>query len=81
MLHRILATLRNGLHRRVPQRSKEIYLAYRAGYTYEEISAHCGISHRRIKAHVHRALLAIVEDEWHPKNDHAALPRNAAERE
>jgi RNA polymerase sigma-70 factor (ECF subfamily) len=45
----------------VSVRTREIYFAHRAGYSYTEIADHMSISHRTIKRHVARALLAIME--------------------
>ena len=42
-------------------RTREIYFAHRAGYSYAEIADHMDISHKTIKRHIARALLAIVE--------------------
>ena len=45
----------------VSPRTREIYFAHRAGYSYAEIAAHMDISHITISRHIARALLAIVE--------------------
>lgn len=45
----------------VSRRTRDIYFAHRAGYSYVEISEHMGISHITIKRHIARALLAIME--------------------
>ena len=45
----------------VSVRTREIYFAHRAGYSYAEIAEHMDISHKTIKRHIARALLAIVE--------------------
>ncbi len=45
----------------VSPRTREIYLAHRAGYSYDEISGDIGLSHITIKRHVARGLLAIME--------------------
>jgi RNA polymerase sigma-70 factor (ECF subfamily) len=45
----------------VSRRTREIYFAHRAGYSYAEIAEHMGISHITIKRHIARALLAIME--------------------
>ena len=42
-------------------RTREIYFAHRAGYSYAEISAQLGISHVTIKRHIARARLVIME--------------------
>jgi RNA polymerase sigma factor (sigma-70 family) len=45
----------------VSVRTREIYFAHRAGYSYIEIAESMGISHVTIKRHIARALLAIME--------------------
>jgi RNA polymerase sigma-70 factor (ECF subfamily) len=45
----------------VSPRTREIYFAHRAGYSYAEIADHMGISNITIKRHIARALLAIME--------------------
>ena len=45
----------------VSRRTRDIYFAHRAGYSYAEISQHLGISHMTIKRHIARALLALME--------------------
>jgi RNA polymerase sigma factor (sigma-70 family) len=45
----------------VSRRTRDIYFAHRAGYSYAEIAQHLGISHITIKRHIARALLAIME--------------------
>jgi RNA polymerase sigma factor (sigma-70 family) len=45
----------------VSPRTREIYFAHRAGYSYAEIAAHMDISNITISRHIARALLAIVE--------------------
>jgi RNA polymerase sigma factor (sigma-70 family) len=42
-------------------RTREIYFAHRAGYSYDEIADHLRISHITIKRHIARALLVIME--------------------
>ena len=42
-------------------RTREIYFAQRAGYSYDEIAAHFKISHITIRRHIARALLLIME--------------------
>jgi RNA polymerase sigma-70 factor (ECF subfamily) len=46
----------------VSRRTRDIYFAHRAGYSYAEIAAHMNLSHITIKRHIARALLAIMED-------------------
>ncbi len=45
----------------VSVRTREIYFAHRAGYSYAEIADHMNISPTTIKRHIARALLAIME--------------------
>jgi RNA polymerase sigma factor (sigma-70 family) len=45
----------------VDVRTREIYFAYRAGFSYAEIAAHLNISQRAIKRHIARAVLEIME--------------------
>jgi RNA polymerase sigma-70 factor (ECF subfamily) len=45
----------------VSPRTREIYFAHRAGYSYAEIAAQMDIAHITIKRHIARALLAIME--------------------
>jgi RNA polymerase sigma-70 factor (ECF subfamily) len=45
----------------VSPRTREIYFAHRAGYSYAEIADHMSISHITIKRHIARALLEIME--------------------
>jgi RNA polymerase sigma factor (sigma-70 family) len=47
----------------VSRRTRDIYFAHRAGYSYAEIAAWLDISHMTIKRHITRALLAIMEQE------------------
>lgn len=42
-------------------RTREIYFAQRAGYSYQEIAAHFNVSHITIRRHIARALLVIME--------------------
>jgi RNA polymerase sigma factor (sigma-70 family) len=42
-------------------RTREIYFAQRAGYSYDEIAAHFNVSHITIRRHIARALLVIME--------------------
>ena len=60
----------------VSRRTREIYFAHRAGYSYAEISAHMGVSHITIKRHIARALLAIME---HGEQDDSGIANRAAE--
>jgi RNA polymerase sigma factor (sigma-70 family) len=46
---------------RVSRRTRDIYFAHRAGYSYAEIAGHMGISNITIKRHMERALLAIMK--------------------
>jgi RNA polymerase sigma factor (sigma-70 family) len=45
----------------VSLRTREIYFAHRAGYSYAEIADHMNISRITIKRHIARALLTIME--------------------
>ena len=45
----------------VSLRTREIYFAHRAGYSYAEIAEQMDISHITIKRHIARALVAIME--------------------
>jgi RNA polymerase sigma factor (sigma-70 family) len=45
----------------VSPRTREIYFAHRAGYSYAEIADQMNISHITIKRHIARALLTIME--------------------
>lgn len=47
------------------KRSWDIYCACRAGYSYDQIAQHFGTFHWRIRRHIARALLAIMDDEWY----------------
>jgi RNA polymerase sigma factor (sigma-70 family) len=60
----------------VSLRTREIYFAHRAGYTYAEIADHMNISHITIKRHIARALLAIME---HGDREENEIPNRAAE--
>jgi RNA polymerase sigma factor (sigma-70 family) len=42
-------------------RTREIYFAHRAGYSYDEIASHFSLSHITIRRHIARALLIIME--------------------
>ena len=42
-------------------RTREIYFAQRAGYSYDEIAAYFNVSHITIRRHIARALLLIME--------------------
>jgi RNA polymerase sigma factor (sigma-70 family) len=43
------------------RRTREVYFAHRAGYSYAEIAERLGISHITIRRHIARALLVIME--------------------
>lgn len=45
----------------VSSRTREIYFAHRAGYSYTEIASYLGISSSAIEKHIARAVLAIME--------------------
>jgi DNA-directed RNA polymerase specialized sigma24 family protein len=47
----------------VDQRTREIYIACRAGYSYAEIAAYLGISQRKVKKCIARALLTIIDSQ------------------
>jgi RNA polymerase sigma factor (sigma-70 family) len=49
----------------VSLRTREIYFAHRAGYSYAEIAEQMDISHITIKRHIARALVAIMEHGAH----------------
>jgi RNA polymerase sigma factor (sigma-70 family) len=59
----------------VSLRTREIYFAHRAGYSYAEIADHMNISHITIKRHIARALLAIME--YSDRDDNEARNRAA----
>ena len=56
-LHRISELLES-----VSRRTRDIYFAHRAGYSYAEIADYMGISHITIRRHISRALLTIMEE-------------------
>jgi RNA polymerase sigma factor (sigma-70 family) len=60
----------------VSVRTREIYFAHRAGYSYAEIADHMNISHITIKRHIARALLAIME---HGETEDDGIPNRAIE--
>jgi RNA polymerase sigma factor (sigma-70 family) len=60
----------------VSVRTREIYFAHRAGYSYAEIAESLGISHITIKRHISRALLAIME---HGEPEENGFANRAAE--
>src|ERR1700722_11186336 len=60
----------------VSLRTREIYFAHRAGYSYAEIAEHMNISHITIKRHIARALLAIME---HGETEDDGTPNRAIE--
>jgi RNA polymerase sigma factor (sigma-70 family) len=61
---------------RVSRRTRDIYFAHRAGYSYAEIADHMGISTITIKRHIERALLTIME---HVRIDDDGTPPRATE--
>ena len=60
----------------VSPRTREIYFAHRAGYSYAEIADSLNISHITIKRHIARALLAIME---HSETEENGTQDRAAE--
>jgi RNA polymerase sigma factor (sigma-70 family) len=70
-----LSHIRNVLDA-VSLRTREIYFAHRAGYSYSEIADHMSISHITIKRHIARALLAIME---HGETEENGTPDRTAE--
>jgi RNA polymerase sigma-70 factor (ECF subfamily) len=58
------------------RRTRDIYFAHRAGYSYAEIAQHLGISHMTIKRHIARALLALMEQ---GANDTHGIAKGTAE--
>jgi RNA polymerase sigma factor (sigma-70 family) len=60
----------------VSLRTREIYFANRAGYSYAEIADHMGISQITIKRHITRALLAIME---HVETEEDGIPNRSTE--
>lgn len=60
----------------VSLRTREIYFAHRAGYSYAEIAEQMDISNITIKRHIARALLAIME---HGGTDEDEIANRAAE--
>jgi RNA polymerase sigma factor (sigma-70 family) len=60
----------------VSLRTREIYFAHRAGFSYAEIADHMNISQITIKRHIARALLTIME---HRDREANGLPNRAAE--
>jgi DNA-directed RNA polymerase specialized sigma24 family protein len=54
----------------VERRTREIYIAHRSGWSYPEIAAFLGLSNRRIKKSVARALLAIMENSERAHKNH-----------
>jgi RNA polymerase sigma factor (sigma-70 family) len=60
----------------VSLRTREIYFAHRAGYSYAEIADQMNISRITIKRHIARALLAIME---HSDRESNGTPNRAAE--
>jgi RNA polymerase sigma factor (sigma-70 family) len=70
-----LSHIRNVLDA-VSLRTREIYFAHRAGYSYSEIADHMAVSHITIKRHIARALLAIME---HGETEENGTPDRTAE--
>ena len=60
----------------VSLRTREIYFAHRAGYSYAEIADHMNISQITIKRHIARALLTIMQ---HGDREANGTPNRAAE--
>jgi RNA polymerase sigma factor (sigma-70 family) len=60
----------------VSRRTRDIFFAHRAGYSYAEIGDHMGISNITIKRHIARALLALME---HGEADKNGIADSAAE--
>lgn len=60
----------------VSQRTREIYFAHRAGYSYAEIAEQMNVSHITIKRHIARALVAIME---RCETDEDGIANHAAE--
>lgn len=60
----------------VSLRTREIYFAHRAGYSYAEIADQMDISHITIKRHIARALLTIME---HGNTDKDEISNRTAE--
>jgi len=52
----------------VSERTREIFLAHRAGYSYEEIATDLKISHRTVQKHIARAMFILLN-----------MPRNQEE--
>ncbi len=47
----------------VSEKTCEIFLAQRAGYSYEEIAADLGISERTVRKHIARAMLLLLRSD------------------
>jgi RNA polymerase sigma factor (sigma-70 family) len=60
----------------VSVRTRQIYFAHRAGYSYAEIADYMNISQITIKRHIARALLTIME---HGDREGNGTPNRAAE--
>ena len=45
----------------VSERTREIFLAHRAGYSYEEIATDLNISHRTVQKHIARAMFVLLQ--------------------
>lgn len=60
----------------VSLRTREIYFAHRAGYSYAEIADHMNISRITIRRHITRALLAIMEHDESSNGNPRVAPLN-----
>jgi DNA-directed RNA polymerase specialized sigma24 family protein len=59
-------------------RTREIYMAHRAGYTYAEITDHMNISVITIKRHIARALRIVTEYQAKERGEGHANPHGGA---
>lgn len=46
----------------ISPRTRDIYFAHRAGYSYAEIGEHLGVSKSTIEKHIARAVLALMDE-------------------